>query len=43
MALNTIGRETGKGIPGGSTARTTSLGKKMPTKIALEARFTPSG
>ena len=26
IALNTIGRETGDGIPGASTAKTTSLG-----------------
>ena len=26
IALNTIGRETGEGIPGASTAKTTSLG-----------------
>jgi len=26
MALNTIGREAGEGIPGASTAKTTSLG-----------------
>ena len=30
IALNTIGREMGSGIPGANTAKTTSLGSKIP-------------
>ena len=37
IALNTIGRETGDGIPGASTAKTTSLGITcQPTPLPFD-------